>query len=232
MGELLPEFWSPKGDESESPRSSKGDRVARSQIFYMAPVFWSLCTSVSLCSTPPGPRTDGIYDHHSTGESGLHGSATSMAPSTKWCELCFVTTHMEQECAQSGDPDPELKDQLKAIETAVLMMTSKKKQAAKLNQQGIKPSGEPYRKWNRVGCMYPRSCHSNLYSSCGDNHLATKCSIHSHRQARAPTTEYIHQQRNSSLLLANLTRRPKASGHGSSRTQETHSLSLPRHFSC
>lgn len=74
MGELLPEFWSPRGDEGESGRESKGRRSRKvTDIFYVALVFRSLCSGASLGSTPLDPRTDGIFDHHSTGESGLYG---------------------------------------------------------------------------------------------------------------------------------------------------------------
>ena len=45
------------------------------------------------------------------------------ASAIKRCELCFTSTHTEQECVQRGDPDPEMKDRLKAIETAMLALT-------------------------------------------------------------------------------------------------------------
>ena len=94
---------------------------------------------------------------------------------TKRCELRFASTHTEQECAQRGGPDPEMKDRLKVLETAVLAMTSKQDQAAKLNHQPIKPSGKPCWKWNGGECTYPRCRHSHVCSRCGGNHPATKC---------------------------------------------------------
>ena len=48
---------------------------------------------------------------------------TGMASATKRCELCFASTHTEQECVQRGEPDTEMKDRLKAIEATVLAMT-------------------------------------------------------------------------------------------------------------
>ena len=39
------------------------------------------------------------------------------------CELCFATTHHTKECAQQGDPDPGVRDRLRAIEKAVLSLT-------------------------------------------------------------------------------------------------------------
>ena len=100
---------------------------------------------------------------------------TGMASSTKRSELCFTSTYTEQECAQQGDPDPSLKDRLKAIETAVLALSNKQEQGSKPTQQAIKPSAEPCRKWNSVRC----TCrHSHLCSSCGGNHPATKCSTY------------------------------------------------------
>lgn len=47
------------------------------------------------------------------------------ATSTPQCELCCTSTHTAKECAQQGDPDPGLQDRLKAMETAVLALTSK-----------------------------------------------------------------------------------------------------------
>ena len=38
------------------------------------------------------------------------------------CELCFASTHTAKECAQQGDPDPGVKDRLKAIEKVVLSL--------------------------------------------------------------------------------------------------------------
>ena len=46
---------------------------------------------------------------------GLAMTATS-------CELCFASTHTAKECAQQGDPDPGVKDHLKAIEKVVLSL--------------------------------------------------------------------------------------------------------------
>ena len=102
---------------------------------------------------------------------------TGMASTTKRCELCFATTHSEHECAQRGDPDPEMKDRLKAIETAVLAITNKQDPLPKATIQPpiAKPSGELCRKWNSGNCTYPRCRHTHACSICGGNHPATKC---------------------------------------------------------
>lgn len=101
---------------------------------------------------------------------------TGLASATKRCELCFASTHSEHECAQRGDPDPEVKDRLKAIETAVLAITSKQDPAQKLsNQPNTKQSGELCRKWNSGSCTYPRCRHTHACSTCGGNHPAIKC---------------------------------------------------------
>ena len=63
-----------------------------------------------------------------------------MASSMKHCELCFATTHTEQECAQRGDPDPGIKDRLKAIETAVLAITGKRDAVGKQQLPVVLPS--------------------------------------------------------------------------------------------
>ncbi len=50
---------------------------------------------------------------------------TGQATNTKRCELCFATSHTEGEYAQSGDPDPGVKDRLKAIESVMIAFTRK-----------------------------------------------------------------------------------------------------------
>ena len=210
MGELLPEFWSPRGDEGDSGRDTKGRRSRKVTDIFT----WLQCFGAYVSvRAPPAPhlipelmaymativrvsqdfsglawvRYDAAFrrqaaltanERWSVINSTLYTMCfTGMASSTKRCELCFASTHTEQECAQRGDPDPGLKDRLKAIETAVLALSSKQEQGSKPTQQAIKPSGEPCRKWNSVGCTYPRCRHSHLCSSCGGNHPATKCSM-------------------------------------------------------
>ena len=50
---------------------------------------------------------------------------TGTAKAIPRCELCFATTHSDKECAQQGNPDPGMKDRLRAIETAILALTTK-----------------------------------------------------------------------------------------------------------
>ena len=71
---------------------------------------------------------------------------TGMAAATKRCELCFATSHTDRECAQRGDPDPDMGDRLKIIESAVLALTGvqqgKQSQIPQqLNRQGNAVSG-------------------------------------------------------------------------------------------
>ncbi len=103
------------------------------------------------------------------------------AKSTTRCELWSATTHMEKECAQQGDPDPGMHDRMKAIETAVLAISSKPPPVLKPASQA-RPSGEPCRLWNRNNCSYPRCRHSHVCSGCGGNHPVTRCFTHSQSQ--------------------------------------------------
>ena len=211
MGELLPEFWSPRGDEGEVGRESKVRRSRKVTDIFS----WLQCFGAYVSiRAPPAPhlipelmaymativrvsqdfaglawvRYDVAFrrqaavthnDRWSIINSTLYTMCfTGMASSTKRCELCFASTHTEQECAQRGDPDPGMKDRLKAIETAVLAITGKQEQAAKPVPPPVKPSGELCRKWNSVGCSYPRCRHSHICSSCRGNHPVTKCTMH------------------------------------------------------
>ena len=113
---------------------------------------------------------------------------TGKASTTERCELCFASTHSEQECAQRGDPDPEVKDRLKAIETAVLAITNKQESSPKPGiQPSVKPSGELCRKWNSGSCTYPRCRHTHACSVCGGNHPAVKCgTVHKTPSGQTP----------------------------------------------
>jgi hypothetical protein len=97
---------------------------------------------------------------------------TGMAAATKRCELGFATSHSERECAQRGDPDPDVKDRLKAIEAAVLALTNGQQKAA---TPSAKLSGEFCRKWNAGSCTYPRCRYNHTCSSCQGSHPAAKC---------------------------------------------------------
>jgi len=119
---------------------------------------------------------------------------TGMAVATKRCELCFASTHSESECAQQGDPDPEMKDRIKAIETAVLALTAKPATIPKpTNPPPVRPSGEPCRKWNSVGCTYPRCRHSHICSGCGGNHPVVSCAARQAYQGHSGPPGYTQK---------------------------------------
>lgn len=218
MGELLPEFWSPRED-GDSGREAKARRSRKVTDIFT----WLQCFGVFVSVRAPSAphlipelmaymstivrvsqdfsglawvRYDAAFrrqaaltrnDRWSVINSTLYTMCfTGMASTTKRCELCFASTHTELECAQRGDPDPGMKDRLKAIETAVLALTGKQDQTAKPSLPAVRPSGEPCRKWNSVGCTFPRCRHSHVCSSCWGNHPASKCtmrpSYHGHGQ--------------------------------------------------
>ena len=114
--------------------------------------------------------------HWSTINSTLYTICfTGRATATPRCELCFVTIHSTSECAQQGDPDPGIQDRLKAIEMAVLAMTSKSPATPGVtpkppNLASGKISSEPCRKWNSNSCTYPRCRYNHVCSSCGGSH--------------------------------------------------------------
>ena len=168
MGELLPEFWSPRED-GDSGRETKARRSRKvTDIFTWLQcfgVYVSVRTlSVRTLSAPSlipelmaymstivrvsqdfsglaWVRYDAAFrrqaaltrnDRWSVINSTLYTMCfTGMASTTKRCELCFASTHTELECAQRGDPDPGMKDRLKAIETAVLALTGRQDQTIK-----------------------------------------------------------------------------------------------------
>ena len=103
-------------------------------------------------------------------------SFTAAAKVTNQCELCFATTHTEKECTQQGHPDPGVLDRMKAVERAVLAITSKPSSETRYaNRSTRELSGEPCRLWNRTGCTYPKCRHSHVCMGCGGNHPIRIC---------------------------------------------------------
>ena len=113
---------------------------------------------------------------------------TGLASSTKRCKLCFATSHTEKECAQGGDPDPGMKDRLKAIESAVLALTGAKgDRQERPTTSLIRATAETCRKWNSSGCTYPRCKYTHACSVCKGSHPATRCSARTVSGARSGT---------------------------------------------
>ena len=92
---------------------------------------------------------------------------------TKRCELCYATTHTERDCAQGGSSDPDLRDRLRNLESAVLAIA--KPSAAKPQSSAPRASDEPCREWNTSGCTYPRCRFLHACSSCRGDHPLTRC---------------------------------------------------------
>ena len=94
---------------------------------------------------------------------------------TSRCELCFATSHSDQECAQWGDPDPGLPDRLRAVESVVLSLSNRASASGRRPPPVIQPSGEIYRLWNSGMCKF-RSCHhTHLCELCRGKHPAIVC---------------------------------------------------------
>ena len=69
--------------------------------------------------------------------------------------LCFVSTHKE-ECAQwdRGDTNPDMKDRLKNMESAILVISKPNNAAKPGAKAAIVPSWETSHKLNACGYMY------------------------------------------------------------------------------
>lgn len=229
MGELLPEFWSPKGDDSERGTGSKPKRTRKVTDIFTWIQCYGAYVSVRATGAPQlipelmaymativrvSQDYSGLawvrYDAAFRRQAALTNNSrwsvinstlytmcfTGMASGTKRCELCFATGHTERECAQRGDPDPDLRDRLKAIESAVLAFTSKGEGTDKSPfPPPPKPSGELCRKWNAGNCTYPKCRHTHACSSCGGLHPAIKCpSLSGTTAGPHPTGKYFCPQ--------------------------------------
>ena len=82
------------------------------------------------------------------------------------CELCFATTHSTKECAQQGDPDPGVREWLRAIEKVLLSLAPKGKRPPPpppirgSGQQ--RSSGEICQLFNDNHCTYPWCRHARV----------------------------------------------------------------------
>ena len=98
------------------------------------------------------------------------------AAGTRHCELCGATTHSERECAKSGNPEPDLGDRLRSLESAVIAFARPSgPRVSGDNGRLMRPSGEVCRKWNGSGCTFPRCRHIHACLNCGGNHQVSRC---------------------------------------------------------
>ena len=81
------------------------------------------------------------------------------------CDLCFATTHTTQECAQQGDPDPGVRERLRAIEKAVLSMSP----------APTPHHGQVCRLWNANQCTYYHYKHTHVCSRYAGPHPVLSC---------------------------------------------------------
>jgi len=62
---------------------------------------------------------------------------------TKRCELCFAISYNEKECAQRGDPDPDMGERLCSLKSAVIAFARPQlPRPVQLGTQPLYPSGE------------------------------------------------------------------------------------------
>ena len=223
LGELLPEFWTVKGEDGDPSREQKLGEPVKLQCFgtyvsvratkapHLVPELMAYMTTIVCVSQDYAclawVRYDAAFRRQAALTNNLRWSVinstlytmcfTGMASETKRCEVCFATSHTERECAQRGDPDPDMRDPLKAIESALLAMAGKNEPLPNARPlPPLPPSREPCRKWNAGSCMYPRCRHTHACSVCRGPHPASKCSTRGSQQtggigphATGPTTD-------------------------------------------
>ena len=94
---------------------------------------------------------------------------TGRAQQTNRCELCFNSSHQTKECALMAEPDPELPSRLKAVETAVVSLATRRS-----------PESKPATRatcnlWNANRCRFARCRFRHACSGCGEPHPFVSC---------------------------------------------------------
>ncbi len=99
---------------------------------------------------------------------------SGVARAAKRCDLCLSLTHEAKDCALSGEVDHDVGSRLKAIETAVLALTSSRPTPAPLpaNRQA---KTEVCRSWNENRCSFPRCRYRHVCRVCEGPRPATEC---------------------------------------------------------
>ncbi len=96
------------------------------------------------------------------------------ASGVKRCELCFATSHSEQECAQRGEADPDMGSWLKTLEGALISL-ARQTPAGRSQPSSSQPGNEVCRKWNTTGCTFMRCLFRHECSGCGGAHPLAQC---------------------------------------------------------
>ena len=93
---------------------------------------------------------------------------TACAVTAKRCELCLSVGHTTKQCALMSDPDPELPDRLKAVESVMVSLASRLPSSVQ-NDKGKRPlSAEVCQLFNENRCRH-------VCAKCGDGHPASSC---------------------------------------------------------
>ena len=95
---------------------------------------------------------------------------TGRARKTARCERCLSAGHKTEECSLLGEDDTDVSKRLKAIESAVVVLT----QAGNPNA-GKGQAGEICRKFNRGDCTLRFCRYAHLCSACRGSHPVSQC---------------------------------------------------------
>ena len=100
---------------------------------------------------------------------------TGRAQTTRRCELCFSATHTSRQCPLTSDSDPELPSQLRAVETAVASLVTRRQLDGRASGPARVVSQDACRLWNNNWCFF-RSCRfRHVCNGCGAAHPVTAC---------------------------------------------------------
>ena len=99
---------------------------------------------------------------------------TGCAAELKRCELCLSAGQTTKHCALISDPDPELPDWLKAVESVMVSLASRL--PTPQQDKGKRPlSAEICRLYNDNRCRFPKCRYRHVCSTCSGGHPACSC---------------------------------------------------------
>ena len=98
---------------------------------------------------------------------------TSFRGGVSRCELCLGSTHSTADCALQGDPDPDMRDRVKAVEATLLALASRQRRQA--GDQPTQRTNQVCRLFNQGRCNFAKCKYIHECLQCRGPHPVSRC---------------------------------------------------------